>query len=54
VNEERENPEQNSLKGNRVDDRANPAHAQGNEVESQDYDQQGVEKLEHWFTSPAR
>ena len=32
---------------------ANPAHAQGDEVERQGHDQQGIEKLDHRFTSPA-
>ncbi len=53
VDEERQDPQQDPLEGDRVDDAANPAHAQGDEVERQGHDQQGIENLDHRFTSPA-
>jgi hypothetical protein len=53
VNEHRKGPQQDPLEGDRVDDAADPAHPQGDEVERQGHDQQRVEELEdHRATSP--
>ena len=53
VDEQREDPQQDPLGGDRVDDAADPAHAQGDEVERQATINKRVEKLGHRFTSPA-